>query len=254
MRTTVLWCCLACFCAVLLVGTKQSSGEVWATQESPFQAKLSETIPTFDASGRSPLLILLQLVYENHLPTGIEYLNAEALRPISLRLEGKSVREVLSALIDQVPGLQVSYCTDHISVYSQQARDDPGNLLNKVIPEFSVVGDDTQNAAADLMCAVSRTVNPRTGCFASIAKGQWGSRAITLSVRNAPAREILDRIVAQNGDAIWTVTLPPEKLTTVPVVDLWHIYPLQTQFENEVKARLTDMFSQGAPPKTNSQR
>jgi len=143
-----------------------------------------------------------------------------------------------------VPGFRISFESGVVSVYSPQQRQDGTDLLNKTIPQFSVVGVATEDAETDLMYALTQTVDPRAGCISSIAKGQLGSSRITLTAKNMTVHEILDRIVAQNGDAVWTVTVPPSKLGAIPIVDLWHIYPLQTQFESVVQAKLTEMFSQ----------
>ena len=186
---------------------------------------------------------------------GMEYVNVQAAaQPINIHANGKTLREILQIAVAQVPGFRISVENGLVSVYSPQQRQDATDLLNETIPQFSVVGVDTEDAGTELMCALTRTVDPRAGCFSSIAKGQLGPSRITLTAKNMPVREILDRIVAQNGDAVWTVTVPPSKLGAIPIVDLWHIYPLHAQFESLAQAKLTEMFSQNPVPAAAGQQ
>ena len=221
-------------------------------RESTLETKLNKTITHFDSVDRPLTVVLLELAYESHLPMGIEYVNSQAAaQPISIHVVGKTLRQVLEMAVAQVPGFRISFESGVVSVYSLQQRQDGPDLLNETIPQFSVVGVDTEDAGAELRCALTRTVDPRAGCFSSIVKGQLGSSRITLTAKNMTVHEILDRIVAQNGDAVWTVTVPPSKLGAIPIVDLWHIYPLQAQFERVAQAKLTELFSQnpvGAAP------
>jgi hypothetical protein len=78
-------------------------------------------------------------------------------------------------------------------------------------------------------------------CAASFAKGQWVPLTITLHLQNAKAYEILNAIVAQNGKAIWTLVVRPEKLSKLQFGGLWYVYPLQQPFKSVVLERLTRM-------------
>jgi hypothetical protein len=59
-------------------------------------------------------------------------------------------------------------------------------------------------------------------------------------------------MVAQNGKAVWTVIGPPEKLSKTPIVDLWHIYPLEPPFKDAVLDKLTSMASDAGRMACNS--
>jgi len=78
------------------------------------------------------------------------------------------------------------------------------------------------------------------GCGGSLAVGQWDPLRITLHLHNARVYEILNAIVAQNGRAIWTVTV--SNLASLPqCCGLWYIYPLQEPFKSVVSDRLVRM-------------
>ncbi len=239
-----LACLLACS---LLPGPTKSDHPRMAQSGSTatLEAKLDKRLAQFDSSGQALIPILLHLAYQNHLPMGIEYVDRDALaRPIRLHASDESIRNILTAAVGQLSEFQISYSQGVVLLYSPSGRKDAENLLNKAIPDFVVTGMDTQAAGAELTCALTRVASPGSGCFASIAKGEWGPLKITLRARNERVREILDDIVVQNGNAVWTVTVPPEKLSALPIVNLWHIYPLQSRFEGEIAARLAGMFQQ----------
>ena len=147
------------------------SGAPWSTLET----KLNKIVTDFDSVGRPLVVVLLELAYQSHLPMGIEYVNVQAAaQPISIHANAETLREVLQIAVTQVPGFRISFESGFVSVYSPQQRQDATDLLNETIPQFSVVGVDTEDAGTELMCALTRTVDPRAGCFSSIAKGQLG--------------------------------------------------------------------------------
>jgi hypothetical protein len=220
----------------LLVSNTQSA------QATIFEDKLNTRVVQFDTSGRTLLTSLIDLAYEHELPMGIEYLDREAAtRPINLELHNESVRGILLAIVQQVPEYKVSFSDGVVDVYAPKARQDPSNLLNKVIKNFTVSELDTHQADMELFCALTREVTPSAGCGGSIAIGQWGPLRLTLHLQNAKVFEIANAMTAQNGKAIWTVTAPPSNLSRIPVGGLWHIYPLEPPFREAVLDKLTRM-------------
>jgi hypothetical protein len=125
-----------------------------------------------------------------------------------------------------------------VDIFAPEAREDPLNLLNKVIKDFTVTQLDTHEADLELFCTLVRETD--SGVYAaSIAKGQWAPLKITLHLENAKAYEILNAIVAQNGKAIWTLMCPPRKLSKLQFGGL--VYPLQQPFKSVVLERLARM-------------
>jgi hypothetical protein len=207
-----------------------------------FEEKLDRRIDRYDTSGRTLIASVIDLAYEYELPVGLEYINHEAAtRPIDFETHDESVRGILVAIVQQVPEYRVSFLSGMIDIYAPKAREDPSNLLNKVVKEFSAAGLDTQDAALQLSCALTHEIEPSSGCGGSVALGQWGPVKITVHLQNAKVYEILNAIVAQNGKALWTVIAPPEKLSKIQFGGLWHIYPLEPPFKGTVLGRMTDM-------------
>jgi hypothetical protein len=120
---------------------------------------------------------------------------------------------------------------------SQLEDEDPSNLLNNVIKDFGVSRVDTHEADFQLFCAVGHELGSQA-CGGSIAVGQWGPLKITLHLQNARVYEVLNAIVAENGNAIWTVMVRPDKLSKLRVGGIWYVYPLQQPFKAVVSDTL----------------
>ena len=208
--------------------------EKQAVKGSSFESRLDSRIGHFKITNQTLVAIVLDLAYDLQLPTGIEYIDHDAMtRPINLELQNESVRGILVAIVQQVPEYRVSFSDGVVDVYAPKAREDTSNLLNKTIKNFGVSGLDTTSADVELFCALSREVLSG-GCGGSVAKGQLGPLRITIHLQNAKVYEILNAMAAQNGKAIWTVIAPPDGLSKIPVGGLWHMYPLEALFKSAI--------------------
>jgi hypothetical protein len=207
-----------------------------------FKDKLDKKVEHFETAGRTLIESVLNIAYQHELPMGIEYLNREALtRPIDLRFQKESTREILTTLTRQIPGYQITFSDGLVNIFDPRARQDPSNLLNRVIKNFNVMGRDATEVNAELACALAQEIDPSSVCVSSIAKGQLGTQKITIHLRNAKVYELIDVIVAKNGRAVWTVIVPPSRLTGSDSSDLWHIYPLQAPFKEVVLDKLSSL-------------
>ena len=230
-------------------------GKTYLSRESPprgpeeaqtFEEKLKAGIPEFDAGRRPMADAVLALAYRYRLPLAVEHVTRDAVqKPLDLHIRRTSVRDIIAALAASVPGYRVELSHGLVDLYFPDARLEPLNPLNLVVGEYRVSGVDTHMADAMLLCGLGRQLDPTSGgCGGSIAGGQWGPLKITLEMRNAKVYEILDAIVAQNGQAVWT----PIKLPKVPELwghslsNFWYIYPLDPPFEAVAAERLRSLF------------
>lgn len=209
------------------------------TPQNTYERTLETKIPFFDSAGRTLIENVLDLAYQYELPLGLEYLDQTAVtRAINLKLQDASVRSVLIELIQQNPQYQVSFSNGLVDIYSPKAREDSSNLFNRVMKDFTVANVDTHRADAELFCQLARNLSPNAGCGGSVAIGQWGSLKVNIDRHNAKIYEILNEIVAQNGKAVWSVMVPPTKMSAIPFGGLWHIYPLQPPFKDDLLSHL----------------
>lgn len=205
---------------------------------SSFKQKLDRRV-RFDTAGRTLVASVVELAFVYELPTAIEYADREATtRPLNSHFQNESVRKILEAITEQVPGYSVSFSGGIVDGFAARGREDPSNLLNKVIKSFEVSELDTDRADIELFCALSHEVTPSGGCGGSHAVGQWGPLNITLHLQNAKVYEVLNAIVAENGKAIWTVMVRPDELSKLQVGGIWYVYPLQQPFKAVVSDTL----------------
>ena len=197
---------------------------------SSFEQKLDRRVKQFDTEGRTLVASILDLAFAYELPTAIEYADREATtRPLNLDFRNKSVRWILQAIIEQVPGYSVSFSGGIVDVFAARGREDSSNLLNKVIKDFAVSQVDTHEADSQLFCAVGRELGHN--CVEDIALGLWGPLKITLHLQNARVYEVLNAIVAKNGKAIWTVLVRPDRLSALQNGGIWYVCPLRQLFK-----------------------
>ena len=208
-----------------------------------FAEKLQITVPQFETSGRPMADLAVQMAYSYKLPMAIEHVDREALRkPLHLKLEGQTVRQVLAAVVASVQGYRVDFQQGLVDIYSPAARSDPSNPLNTVINRYDVGGLDTHFADAQLLCDIGRQLHGHSGCGGSSASGQWEKRKITLHIRNKRVYEILNAIVAQNRGALWTPIAPPQVSSPLITGNFWYIYPLDSPFERSATGRLQELL------------
>lgn len=143
-----------------------------------------------------------------------------------MNFQNESVRSILEAITEQVPGYGVSFSRGIVDVFAAKGREDPSNLLNTVIKNFELSELETRLADMELFCALTHEIMPPGGCGGSFAVGQWGPLKITLHLQNVKAYEVLNAIVAENGKAIWSVIVRSDELSKLQG-SIWYIYPLE---------------------------
>lgn len=93
-----------------------ASGETLQVKKSDalsFNKKLDKKVECFETAGRTLIESALDIAYQHELPMGIEYLDRKALtRPIDLRFQHESIREILVALARQIPEYQIAFSGD----------------------------------------------------------------------------------------------------------------------------------------------
>jgi hypothetical protein len=241
---------LMCFVALAYVHalSPQSSPSKSPTEiAASLDSKLDKRIDNFETAGRTLMDIAVGLAYEYQFPLAIEFVDREGTtRSINLEFHNESVRDILGRVVSEFPEYRVEFSPQVVQIYSPQARQDPSNQLNKAIKDFSVVDADTGDAGLELACSLSRELRIATFCGGSVAGGQWGSTKLTLHLQDAKVYEILNAIIAQNGSALWAVTVSPEGLRTATVANLWHIFPLDAPFKRNVLDRLMLASAEGS--------
>jgi hypothetical protein len=216
-----------------------------AQQPPSFRQRLATRIGTFDSNHQSLVATLLRIIYEHHLPLGLEYVDRDAARrPLDVHLRDTSVQETIQSLVDQLPEYRVTFGPGVVEVYSPKARADPSNLLNTVIESFQATNQTTRMASAALHEALAATLHPVSPPFGNILDSPSAPK-LSLYLRGKKVYEILDAIAAKDGSIMWAVAVPANKLSALQP-ELWRLYELG--FPNwEVLAR-EDLLRLFPPP------
>src|SRR5258707_5627867 len=94
-----------------------------------FQEKLEKKV-NFETAGKTFIESVLDIAYQHDVPMGIEYVGRDAVsRPINLRFQNESVREILVALTRQIPEYQITFSDGLVDIFVPRERQDPSNLL-----------------------------------------------------------------------------------------------------------------------------
>jgi hypothetical protein len=213
-----------------------------------FQEKLDTRISKLDARGRTLISTVLSFAYTYELPVGIEYVDHNSVsRPLKIVLSNTSVRESLRDAVSKLPEYSISFSDGVIQLYSNHARLDRSNLLNTVIRNVDLSGSDPVMLSADLFALLHRQTRSEGAITFSAPLGQLGSQKIAIHMRNAKVYEILDKIIADLGNAIWVVRVPPERLSDLSGT-LWYIYPLTPNWQHVILNDAKSLFSDTHPP------
>jgi len=203
--------------AVLLWGTQGREAQT-------FDQRLESKVAAFDTRGRPLARVVLDLASEYKLPLGIEYVDRGAVRRrLDLRLTNKTVRDILGALVDQLPQYRLSISPGVVEIYSPQAREDKSNVLNVVIDDFAATETPRLTSYALYQALMDRLHQPC--CLIGNVMESGDARPMALHLQRMRVYEILNALVAQDGQSLWVPTVPPEQLSALGAKP-WEVYEL----------------------------
>jgi len=206
------------------------------------EEKLRARVTHYDSRGQSFVECILELAYQHQLPAAIQYLDrADVQQPLSVKLDGASVEQIISALVTST-GNRVVFSDGFVQVYSPAARSDPSNLLNTFIDDFVIRDLPIREASARLLGLMVQRVSPRAGFGGHVPYGAEPQRELTLRLQKARVYEILDSLIAADGASIWVAATPRSSSSTPPQAPPWEIYDLRPATKNLVLERLRHLF------------
>lgn len=193
-------------------------GQVPATQPMPAQGlsvetKLKQTAD-FVPSATSPLEQLVEAAKHYKLPMGIEWIEqTDAAAPQLSVSPGATVEDLLNAILKNAGDYRLAIENGVLHVNRPALAYDPLNLLNLRIPRFRVKEQNLFVAQSKLRLAMEMTLFPKKFKRGYVSDSGYPPghvfdvNNISVSGRNLSVRDILDRIVSANGNALWVVRL-----------------------------------------------
>ncbi|PYU96790.1 MAG: hypothetical protein DMG25_00685, partial [Acidobacteria bacterium] len=209
-----------------------------------FTERLESQVAEFDAAGRPFVQLVLDVAYEYELPLGLEYVDADAMKqPMNLKLRNERVREVLLAAVAQLPQYRLEVTPHMLKIYSPKARSDSCNLLNTTIHDFKCLAQSPRMASMEVYAAMMSQLHVPC-CEAGDVLDSGHPRTVSLDLQDKKVYELLNAIVAQNGETVWVALVPPEKLSDRKA-KLWEIYGLGPGWERILLRDLRGTFGTG---------
>jgi hypothetical protein len=229
---------------LLLVLPLRAGSAAPAQSQGGFEVALRTPVKEFALLNRPVIEGLFDLADRYKVPLGVEYLDARLMRhPVSLRLENITVATAFEALVKPLQEYQVDYSHGLVEVYSPKARRDPSNILNMTISRFQVAHVNAMDASLQLEEEVFARLNPGVGFGGDYAYGANAPTQpkVTLDLNDRKVYEILNAIVAADGEAMWLVRVPPEGLSFFNW-NRWSIHGLDPAGKEPILASLRELF------------
>lgn len=170
--------------------------------------------------GRGAVLDQLIAIAKNyHIPMGIEMHDSyNARMSVQIAKEPRSVHDLINKVLEGVPHYSVNEENGVLHVADPILCSDSRNFLNLRIREFRLKDASVYDADARLRMMIRMTLHPElyaqgwNGGHGHPPGGPFDAHNITFSGSDLTVRDILDKIVASNGNAMWIVHLNPEQM------------------------------------------
>lgn len=210
LRLVLLW---------LSLGT---AGQTRPVDRASVETKLSQET-SFVPQSASAVERLTEVAQYYQVPMGIEWVGESDIRVLKpLYPSRRTVRSLIAAILKQLPGYRARVENGVVNIARADTKDAPKNFLNLRIPEFRVDQANLHDANALLRLKINMTLHPDryTGGvgggygYGVPSEDRFDSDIITFSGRSLTVREILNKIVAINANALWVVQLVPSKTMT----------------------------------------
>ena len=186
-------------------------------------------VESFRANGVAMVDALLELGQQEDLSLGIDYVNADAVEaPVRVSVEHVTVAQALDAIVRQHHGYFWRLRDGVVVVTHEGAPTGSRNLLNYVLPVFSIPRCTLQEANQALWMTLYHRLHPDTKAFAgTYSPGRIATKVGPLNLKAICVRQALDALVSGAGDAAWVAQVPPDRLGELPSKGLWRLIDLR---------------------------
>jgi len=169
---------------------------------------------TFIPTSQSGLEQLRQIAQHYEIPMGIEWADPSEAGKLARKFRrNATVRGVINTILKRYPGYQAIIKNAVLHISNPKIAASSKNFLNLQIAEFRLENANVFDAEASLGLRIDMTLHPQryvggyNGGHGHPADHTFSVRNISFSAHNLSVREILNKIVAANGNALWVVRL-----------------------------------------------
>jgi hypothetical protein len=238
------------FALVFALTAALQIGVLNAAQAEQSPATLSKEVAAFNVRGLCLVDALLTLGNQEQVPLGIEYVTREALeKPISDDFHNATVGQIVQVLLGRGRGYTWRVRDGVLNVSHRSVASGQANLLDRVLPKFAITKCTVQVASHGLYMDLYMHLHPETtGWAGDFNPGNPQNLIGPLELRNAPVRQILNRLVSANKKGAWIVRVQPGCLDQLPSGGLWTIIEYEAPPRRYAEDLRHDIFGWGLPP------
>lgn len=176
------------------------------------ESKLTQKVEAFDSESSSTTGQLIHLAQEFQIPMGVEWLLSADEKPaLPIHVRQAVVRDALRTILQQQPGYQFAVRDGIVHVFAPVLENDHRNFLNLVVPSFRLEGESLFGANHKLNISIQQLLHPSKGFGGGYGgvglNNEFAVRNITFYGKNLTVRQILSKIAALQGNALWAVRL-----------------------------------------------
>lgn len=201
---------------IILIVALAPTGTVAQDLETKL-AQRADFIPT--ATSVREQLVEVAQYYK--IPMGIEWVPQSEEKQVKLVAGGApTVMALLRLILQTAPEYSITVKRRVVNVSQTRYAVDSRNFLNLRIEEFSLTKANVFDANAELRFKIHATLHPER--YVGGTNGGYGGgfpdgtgldvENISFSGKNLSIRNILDRIILDNKNALWTVNIVPSRM------------------------------------------
>lgn len=205
--------------ALLLVVTVNIATAQSTSPRTNVQQILSTTIPHYRVNALNLLEAAGQIASDFNLPLGIEWQgNPQAKQKIVMEWSNSTVEQILYDTARFDINYQVQITNGVVHIWATNVASHSRNPLNILVPDFSVTGEYSRQAALQLRDKVNSLMIPGGKTQAAACTGSRAvssdEKLVTLSMKNVKAWQILDAILDKSRSAMWLAVFQDQQPTT----------------------------------------
>jgi len=183
------------------------------------QSKLNQRVKAFDSESPSTVGQLIDFAQRFGIPLGIEWLDdsRESVAP-PIHVRNTTAKRILQQIVQENAGNGFILSGGVVHVFSPRIVGDDRNFLNLRVPHFQVNNESLFGADFLLRVSIIEVLNPRSGGYGGghghgvPRSDTFDIRNLSFSLHNAIVRQILNSIVARQGNALWVVRIKPMQM------------------------------------------
>jgi hypothetical protein len=175
--------------------------------------RLNELV-TFESKSSTTEGQLLEFARRFQIPMGVELaMTDHKMSQPHVRVSNEPAINVLKQIVEHDGTIAFDVRDEVVDVYSTKYLGDLRNFLNIRLPGYDIKNESLSGAKYYLKMNIWKYLQPGTnygGGYGGVGlNDDFDLRNITFSARNVTVREILNRLIAIQGNAIWIVRLKP---------------------------------------------